>query len=103
MKRKSRAGIANSTAVASPTAPTTISAAKSRFRVISDEPAREPAVDRDDRARHVRGAVRAEERDDVADLARRAEPAKRDRCEILLARAVRVHLADPVRVDPARC
>ena len=45
--------------------------------------------------------VGAEERDDVADLARRAEAAERDRLQVGLGRAVRIHLADALGVDPA--
>ena len=46
-------------------------------------------------------AVGGEEADDVADLARLAEPAQRDRLEVGRRRAVRVDLAQPLGVDPA--
>src|SRR6185436_10050 len=85
---------------ASPIRPSTTAVPASRFK-LPLEPAGESAVDEHDDAAHVRGALGAEERDDVADLARGAEPAEGDRREIVLGRTVRIHLADPLRVDAA--
>ena len=59
------------------------------------------AVDQDGRAGDVRGAVGGEEADDVAELARRAEPAERDLRELLRRRpVVAVELGHARRVDP---
>ena len=68
---------------------------------LSEEPADEAAVDGDHGSRDVRRPLRAEEGNDVSDLARRAQPAERDRLEVGLARPVGIDLANALRVDPA--
>ena len=72
-------------------------------RMTSQQPAGEAAVDGDDGARHVRGAVGGEEHRDRRDLRRGAESAHGDLPEVALGRAVgAVHLPQPLGVDPAR-
>src|SRR6476620_11056154 len=100
--RKSFAGICPRTrAVTTPTAPSTIAATESRFNGGLEAP-REGAVDQHHRAADVGGTVGAEEGDDVADLAGRAQALERNRSEIVGRRAVRVDLADPLGVDASR-
>src|SRR5688572_8407393 len=102
-KRKSSAGSHQSTnAVSRPSRPSTNAEPAKRFTMRLPQAPGQRAVDEDHGAADIRGALRAEERREVPDLARRSEPPERDRREIRLGRPVRIDLADSIGVDPPR-
>src|SRR5207249_1123435 len=65
------------------------------------EATREAAVEGNDGAGDVGGAIRAEERDEIADLTRRAEAPDGNRGELGLGHSFGRDLAYALRVDPA--